>query len=211
MKTCSELWAAILVVGVLGCAGEPAPPVTQSPSDEAAAEALESGWEAVDADQLSDAQRAQQQRCVEAQTAMASRLMAELQEALAQQGPAAAIEVCSLRAPEIAAGVANEFGVHIGRTSYKLRNAANEPPTWAMGLVDSRIAEPTWVAGPEGELGGLLPITMQDACLRCHGSADSLSADVTAALADLYPNDEATGFEKGQLRGWFWVEAPATS
>jgi hypothetical protein len=32
---------------------------------------------------------------------------------------------------------------------------------------------------------------------------------VRAAIAAQYPADEATGFELDQLRGWFWVQAPA--
>jgi hypothetical protein len=28
------------------------------------------------------------------------------------------------------------------------------------------------------------------------------------ALAARYPDDRATGFAPGDLRGWFWVEVP---
>jgi hypothetical protein len=36
-------------------------------------------------------------------------------------------------------------------------------------------------------------------CLQCHGEA--LAPEVTQALAARYPDDRATGFREGQLRG----------
>lgn len=160
---------------------------------------------------MTPVQHDQQQRCVAAKEAMFEQLMGELQGALADGGPGDAIEVCSMRAPEIAAAVANQHGVRIGRTSFKLRNQANLPPDWAEPLVAERVAEATWLAGPDGELAGLLPIRLKAPCVTCHGPRDELPQPVQAALADLYPADEATGFAPGDLRGWFWVEAPTES
>ena len=42
----------------------------------------------------------------------------------------------------------------------------------------------------------------------CRGSAGEIDEEVLAALAENYPDDQATGFIEGDLRGWFWVEAP---
>jgi hypothetical protein len=33
--------------------------------------------------------------------------------------------------------------------------------------------------------------------------------EVKQTLAKEYPDDQATGFEEGDLRGWFWIEVPA--
>jgi len=35
-----------------------------------------------------------------------------------------------------------------------------------------------------------------------------LAPDLKAKLAELYPNDQATGYAAGDLRGVFWVELP---
>ena len=35
-----------------------------------------------------------------------------------------------------------------------------------------------------------------------------LAGEVKNELASLYPNDQATGFKEGDLRGWFWVNVP---
>jgi hypothetical protein len=47
--------------------------------------------------------------------------------------------------------------------------------------------------------------------MACHGPSDSLAPDVADALALHYPDDRATGFTEGDLRGWFWVEVPGES
>jgi hypothetical protein len=41
----------------------------------------------------------------------------------------------------------------------------------------------------------------------CHGPSESLAPDIKEKLATLYPQDQATGFSEGELRGWFWVES----
>jgi hypothetical protein len=167
-------------------------------------------WTVVSADGLDEAQMKQQQHAQEAIQAMASRLMGELTAALDDGGPDAGIEVCSVRAPEISAAVANEFGVHLGRTSFKLRNRSNLPPEWAERLVDLRTAEPTWLVGPNGELAGLIPIRLKAECSMCHGPREQISDEVLAKIDDYYPDDEAVGFAEGDLRGWFWVETPSS-
>jgi len=40
-------------------------------------------------------------------------------------------------------------------------------------------------------------------CLLCHGT--NLSPEIGQALADLYPEDRATGFTEGDIRGAFVV------
>ena len=45
-----------------------------------------------------------------------------------------------------------------------------------------------------------------EVCVACHGS--ELSPEVTAALAELYPQDQATGFQPGDIRGAFTITQP---
>ena len=134
--------------------------------------------------------------------------MGELTTALDEGGPNAAIEVCSLRAPEIAAAVSNEYGLFLGRTSHRLRNQSNVPPVWAEPLVRDMVTEPTWLVGPDGQVAGMLPITLKTECGMCHGPRDQIADDVLARLDDFYPDDAAVDFVEGDLRGWIWVEAP---
>lgn len=136
-------------------------------------------------------------------------LQAALQQGLAQ-GPAAAIDACRIQAPRIAAGL-SRAGVRLGRSSHRLRNPANEPPSWVVPLLDGYKDEPgdraprLVAAGPD-RTGYAEPIYIQPKCLLCHGS--ELAPPVAVKLEVLYPEDRATGFQAGDFRGVFWVEFP---
>lgn len=187
-------WCALLpLVLALGCPPsdpEPVepPPATDSGSGEG------------------DSQRA---RAKQAAQELGKRLKARLREALQAGGPAAGIAACKLAAPDVTGTVAEEQGLRVGRTSFKLRNPENTPPEWAVADVAARRETPAFHEGEDGSLRALLPITLEATCTLCHGPAESLSSEVVAALAEGYPDDQATGFEEGDLRGWFWVEVPA--
>jgi hypothetical protein len=166
----------------------------------------EPAWAQVSVDALSAEQQAQRARAEQGRDALFGALGGELQAALAEGTPVEAISVCKAAAPRIAAEVGAAQGLAIGRTSQRLRNPANTPPEWAAGYVASAAEEPACFAGPEGQLGVLLPIRTLPVCATCHGSADSLEPAVAAAIAEQYPDDRAVGYGEGQLRGWFWVE-----
>lgn len=141
---------------------------------------------------------------------LAQRLTARLVEAMTDEGPAAAIRVCSQEANAIAAEVSEELGVRIGRTSHRLRNAKNEPPDWAVEFIKAdAAAEQHAMLLDDGTTAALYPIKLQPQCVMCHGQPDELNPEVRNVLNDLYPEDQATGFAEGDLRGWFWVEVPA--
>jgi membrane fusion protein (multidrug efflux system) len=140
-------------------------------------------------------------------------LVAELTAAIAQGGPENAIEVCRVRAPAIAQA-ASQSGLSIGRTSHKLRNPANVAPEWVAPLLAAYVAgeranEPTAVVLDGGRTGYVEPLATAPMCLACHG--ESIEPAVAAKLAALYPDDRATGFRAGELRGLAWVEVDAAS
>jgi len=199
----------VLVVATLAVACSRQAEVKPAPQPAAAEVASHVAWTPVAVADMTADQKDQQQRCTEAVKALAGRLMGELTAALDKGGPAGAIEVCRTRAPEIAAAVSNEYGLLLGRTSFRLRNPANAPPEWAARLVKDQVAEPTWLVAPDGRLGGLLPIRLKAECGVCHGPKEQIAPEVLSTIEESYPEDAATGFKEGDLRGWFWVEAPA--
>ena len=137
-------------------------------------------------------------------------LMGALKAGL-QEGPDQAIEVCQVKAPEIAAGLSVD-GVEMGRTSHKLRNPANAAPDWVEPVLESYLADdaavhPVEVSAGEGRMGYIEPIRMKAApCLMCHG--ETLAPAIAEKIESLYPEDQATGFREGDLRGVFWVSYP---
>ena len=155
------------------------------------------------------AQTRQQEVGDDARMALASTLLGELTKALANGPPVDAIGFCKDHAPAFAQSTAEQHGVRIGRTSHRLRNPDNTAPSWAQRAVAAAgPATPAAFVGPEGELGLLQPILLMPQCSQCHGQPDELAAGVADALQQLYPDDRATGFAPGELRGWFWVEVP---
>ena len=138
----------------------------------------------------------------------------ELQQALRSSlavGPDNAIEVCKDQAPMIAARL-SVAGVALGRSSHKLRNPENEPPAWVTPLMQQYLQEqadlkPAVVALPEQRVGYVEPIVMQPLCLTCHG--DELAPGIAERITAAYPEDAATGFKVGDVRGVFWVAFPA--
>jgi hypothetical protein len=164
-------------------------------------------WERVLPGLMTETQKAQQELILTATNALAAELMGELTAALDAGDPSASIAVCREKAPTVAARVSEVYGLQIGRTSHRLRNSANVAPSWADAYVADLVEDPTYVAGPDGELGALLPVRLKAECQMCHGSAEEIDAEVMAALAENYPDDQALDFVEGDLRGWFWVEA----
>lgn len=127
-----------------------------------------------------------------------------------QDGPLNAISVCKDQAPAIADSLSIE-GIEIGRTSHRLRNPANTAPDWVSPVLKSYLGEdpnpkPGVVPLPNNREGYVEPIMMKPLCLACHGK--NLAPEVAAHLEEAYPQDEATGFDEGDLRGVYWVEYP---
>ena len=153
----------------------------------------------------------------EAEPARGAELLApfkkDLQQALKSglaEGPVKAIQVCRVKAPDIANAI-SVGGVRVGRSSHKLRNPDNEAPDWVRPIMQAYLDDPSArspqaVQLGESRWGYVEPIIVQPLCLACHGS--ELASDVRAQITELYPDDRATGFEAGDLRGVFWAEYP---
>jgi Protein of unknown function (DUF3365) len=151
-----------------------------------------------------------------------SELKAELGQAMQQGGPIAAVAVCKARAPQIAARLSASSGADVSRTAIRLRNPANAPDDLERAVMQAFEAELSGAvpaaAPPEAmfefrsargtERRYLRAIVMQPVCLACHGA--TLTPDLATVIAREYPQDAATGFETGQLRGAVIVRWPAT-
>ena len=157
---------------------------------------------------LTDVQSKQKELALATRDKLFLSLLTELMTAMGEKGPAKSISVCKTRAPEIANSISQESGVRIGRTSFKLRNDANQPPQWATSFVQNKVAEEVYLELPDQGLGALLPIRLKATCTLCHGTNEQVTPDVKAAIVSNYPDDQATGFAEGDLRGYFWVEVP---
>jgi len=137
------------------------------------------------------------------------KLSEALTGAIAQGGPLAAIDVCREQAPRLAAE-ASTPALTVGRSALKLRNPGNAARDWLKPVLGELAALPS----AEGKqrvvrldaqrFGYVEAITLKPPCATCHGS--ELAAPLAAKIKERYPQDQATGFQPGQLRGVFWAE-----
>jgi hypothetical protein len=143
--------------------------------------------------------------------AFQSELQGALKGALASGGPAAAIEVCAQVAPAIAERLSAESGAQVRRTALKPRNPAAKPDAferetmtaWRVSPLDQAGKPMVRGAGVSSDEGPafrwMRAIPTQKMCLQCHG--ETIAPEVAAAIAARYPEDRATGFREGELRG----------
>jgi hypothetical protein len=169
--------------------------------------------QALDGDPAAEA-RASEARAAVGQFAAA--LKAELGAAMQAGGPLAAIEVCHQKAPAIAATVSRERGLSLSRVSARNRNPDNAPNAWqaeVLAAFEQRKAAGEavdaldWQALAENASGleyrYMKAIPTAPLCLQCHGQA--IAPPVAEKLAEFYPDDRATGFADGDIRGAFVV------
>ncbi len=148
---------------------------------------------------------------------LGTRLRTRLTDAMNNGGAANAVQVCSAEAQPMAEAVAKETGARVGRSSVKLRNPKDAPPgwvqTWLLAQGDKKAEATSGIEGvfdsPTGKVARFLkPIAVEGACLSCHGDPAQMSEPIKAAIAAKYPDDKATGYQNGDLRGALWAEVP---
>lgn len=146
---------------------------------------------------------------------LGNRLKGELMTAMQAGGPLAAIDTCHLQAQPLTADTGTASGWQVGRTSLRLRNPANAPDRWEQSVLEdfaARVAAGespaalnaqtlTRTADGGQEFRYMKAIATQEPCTVCHGTA--IAAEIQAKLRELYPDDRATGFSAGELRGAF--------
>jgi hypothetical protein len=147
-----------------------------------------------------------------------------LEGALKGGQPAAALGVCASVAQNIARRHEQQ-GWRVRRVSEKVRNPADAPDAeelavlrvWQDAHTAGRLTPITErqeivTAGGRRYVHYMKPIFIAaPVCLQCHGAPDKLAPGVVDALKELYPQDQATGYAVGDLRGAVSVKIPIAS
>ena len=120
-----------------------------------------------------------------------------------------ATKFCATKAADISAEVSKKFpeGVTVRRVSSKNRNAGNKPDpidTKVLEAFQKELENKTFVKKPKlvdvnGTKRVYVPILVEKACLKCHG--ENIDPKIASVIKEHYPNDKATGFKEGDLRG----------
>lgn len=137
-----------------------------------------------------------------------------LKSQLESSGAEGAVSVCQQVAPAMAKDASNDQRL-VTRVSLKNRNPTiGVPDSWEakkLGEFDRlqqqgklanemEVAEVMEISGKQW-LRYMKAIPTQAMCLQCHGNSDEIKPSVKALLKELYPNDQATGYAVGQVRG----------
>ncbi|MCR9014202.1 c-type heme family protein [Aquiflexum gelatinilyticum] len=155
----------------------------------------------------------------EISTEAQQQLVSALQKAIEEKGVPGAIEFCNVQAFPILQEVGTKYGVTVRRASNKYRNPADKPTEEEKGILEAYEynaenelpLDPSIQKFENGEVylytkAIKIPNGM---CLNCHGEPGTeISAETQKALAELYPEDKATGHKIGDLRGMWSIRIP---
>ena len=139
-----------------------------------------------------------------------------LKSALQDGGPVNAIEVCSHQAPKLADSLAAESGWLVRRVSLKSRNASRAvPDLWETDVLrdfnrrqqaGENAAQISYSETTPSHFRYMQAQGVEGVCLTCHGQ--QLSPEVKDVLQKYYPDDIATGYSVGQIRGAMSLTRP---
>jgi hypothetical protein len=142
-----------------------------------------------------------------------------LTKELATGGFEGAVSVCATQAQARTADYRKASGNDIRRVSLRYRNPVNAPDAWEREALESFDRLPV-EARPGAERWGLVtedgretlrylkPLVASSTCLTCHGDRAAIPPAVQAVLAREYPDDRATGYSAGDVRGAVSVRVP---
>jgi hypothetical protein len=146
-------------------------------------------------------------------------LSSNLQNAIKEGGVEHALQFCNVEAIPLTDSLSSHHDVSIRRASHKPRNPYNTADSLESEVIKQYIdklqsgdnLKPVTYSD-ENRITFHAPITItNELCLNCHGKInEDISEDNLTTIQELYPNDQATGFSMGDLRGVWTVRFPAT-
>jgi hypothetical protein len=164
---------------------------------------------AIDTEQLTQKSR-------EAIKALGGELKNTLQASMKTSGPIDSVAMCQIKAPEITNQISQSKGMVVARTSLKYRNQKNKPDAWEKSVLEKfeqrkqkgeavKTMEYSELTEHNGEkvFRYMKAIPTGEVCLKCHGS--NVPQPIASKINSLYPDDKATGFKMGDIRGAFSV------
>ncbi len=134
-----------------------------------------------------------------------------LKKAIKTKGLEHAVEFCAVKAPEITKKINQQNKEWtIKRVSLKNRNPSAKPDNWerkVLKMFDKRQSngesakKMAYSEMVNGEFRFMKAQGVQGVCLSCHSK--NIAKNIKSAIDKHYPNDKATGYSLGQIRGAF--------
>ncbi|MGK7396564.1 MAG: Tll0287-like domain-containing protein [Candidatus Cyclobacteriaceae bacterium M3_2C_046] len=145
-------------------------------------------------------------------------LAGNLVNAIQDQGIRGAIQFCNLAAYPLVDSLQKKLNVQIKRTSLQTRNPDNQPTSLEKQLLEAYhynaennlALEPAIQEIDEAYLLFAKPIVIGNPlCLNCHGEVGKqVQSENYQIIKGLYPEDQATGYQEGDLRGMWSIKIP---
>lgn len=146
-------------------------------------------------------------------------LISALQEAIAGKGVEGAIEFCNIEALPITQETADKYQIKVKRVSLKTRNPHNNPDenelqvleAYAYNVENNIETRPNVqkIGGGETLLYTKAIQIPSGLCLNCHGEpGKDIHEETLNKINELYPDDKATGYKVGDLRGMWSLYIP---
>ncbi len=144
----------------------------------------------------------------------ASYLQKALKNAIMEDGLEYSIEICNIDALNITDSISESESVQIKRLAKKYRNPVNKTDSAESELFNSYISDlhgekqlnPKIIPDDNGHPVYYNPIYVGELCLNCHGeSGKNIDSKLAKVINELYPEDKATNFKQGQLRGMWSI------
>jgi hypothetical protein len=117
----------------------------------------------------------------EVASSMPPKMIKVLNDEIEKSGIVNAISVCREKAPAMAKATSEAKNMQIRRVSLRNRSPKAVPDAWERQVLED--------------------FDKRAECLACHGTEKHINEDVQAKIKELYPDDKATGFRPGQIRG----------
>ncbi|MFD0760618.1 DUF3365 domain-containing protein [Lutibacter aestuarii] len=137
-------------------------------------------------------------------------LSGKLMEQMQLGGIEKAIPFCNIEALPLTKEMSEKYNVEIKRTSNKLRNSRNRATDRELEVIQifEKLMTENERLSPIVELNNnsqkhfYAPIIIKANCLVCHGKVkETVTIKTDSIIKSLYPNDEAIGYNEGDLRG----------
>lgn len=154
----------------------------------------------------------------QATAALFGELSSKLKAAMQSGGTEKSITVCKEMAQPTTRSTSDSFAnLKLTRISLKPRNPVNKANSFDQKVLhdwEQQISEgaqlPAALVKLQSDSSAVYykPIITGEVCLNCHGDPAAFPQAFQAKLNELYPDDQATGYQIGHLRGAFRVEFP---
>ncbi|SFC12514.1 Tll0287-like domain-containing protein [Kaistella jeonii] len=132
-------------------------------------------------------------------------LMKNVGQQIQKGGVESALDYCNIEAMPLTKSMSDKHGLVISRVSDKMRNLKNVANSEELKLIEhykKQLLAGELLKPVQTETHYYEPLITNAMCLQCHGEVGkNIQPKVAEKIAQLYPNDLATGYKENEIRG----------